>query len=63
MNNALAGILFFATAMITCEAAAVPVAVRFPEGITHGFLLVRSVAGDVIGQGELTQSVKQEDLV
>ncbi|HEU5201949.1 MAG TPA: hypothetical protein VFT92_04080 [Nitrospira sp.] len=63
MNNALAGILFFATMMITCEAAAVPVAVRFPEGITHGFLLVRSVAGDVIGQGELTQIVKQEDLV
>jgi len=61
--SCIAGALFFAIAMITCDAAAVPVAVRFPEGITHGFLLVRSMAGDVIGQGELTQIVKQEDLV
>ena len=61
--SCVAGVLFFAIAMITCDAAAVPVPVRFPEGITHGFLLVRSMAGDVIGQGELTQIVKQEDLV
>jgi hypothetical protein len=56
--SCIAGVLFFAIAMITCDAAAVPVAVRFPEGITHGFLLDRSMAGDVIGQGELTQIVK-----
>ncbi len=47
-----------------CEAAlADPVAVRFPQGMTHGFLLVRSVAGDVIGHGEVTQIVKGGDLV
>ena len=62
MPSCIAGVLFFAIA-ITCDAAAVPVPVRFPEGITHGFVLVRSMAGDVIGQGELTQIVKQEDLV
>jgi hypothetical protein len=61
--SCIAGVLFVVIAMITCDAAAVPVAVWFPEGITHGFLLVRSMAGDVIGQGELTQIVKQEDLV
>jgi hypothetical protein len=42
---------------------AAPVAVRFPEGITHGFLLVRSLEGTIIGQGEMTQVVKERDLV
>jgi hypothetical protein len=52
---------------ITCffgqPASAEPVSVRFPEGLTRGFLVVRSVAGDVIGQGELSQVVKEADLV
>ena len=55
----LAG-LFLAIFVLTpsgAESAAVPV--RFPEGLTHGFLLVRSPAGDVVGQGELTQLVKE----
>ena len=29
--------------------------VRFPEGIAHGYLFVRSLAGKIIGQGEMTQ--------
>ncbi len=45
------------------SADAAPVAVRFPEGGTHGFLLVRSLAGEMIGQGEMTQVVKEGDLV
>lgn len=40
-----------------------PVPVRFPEGVTHGFLLVRSLAGEIIGQGEMTQVVREGDLV
>jgi hypothetical protein len=48
---------FFANA---CEADARPIAVRFPEGVTHGFLLVRSTAGEIIGDGELTQVVKED---
>lgn len=43
--------------------AASPVAVRFPEGITHGYLVVRSLAGDTIGHGEMVQVVKEGDLV
>jgi hypothetical protein len=35
------------------------VAVRFPEGLTHGFLLVRSAEGDIVGHGELTQTVRE----
>ena len=36
-----------------------PVDVRFPEGLTHGFLLVRSSSGDIVAHGELTQTVKE----
>ena len=42
--------------------SAAPVPVRFPEGLTHGFLLVRSAAGDIVGHGELTQVVKEGGL-
>ncbi len=45
------------------SANAAPVAVRFPEGMAHGFLLVRSLTGEIVGQGEMTQVVKEEDLV
>lgn len=57
------GLCLFAVvvAMITLasEADAAPVPVRFPEGLTHGFLLVRSATGDIIGHGEITQIVKE----
>ncbi|HEU4500365.1 MAG TPA: hypothetical protein VFR82_01815 [Nitrospira sp.] len=41
------------------ETEARPIAVRFLEGLTHGFLLVRSSAGEIIGDGELTQVMKE----
>ena len=50
-------------ALVPTPVAATPVAVRFPEGVTHGFLLVRSLAGEILGQGEMTQVVKEGDLV
>ena len=50
-------------ALVSLSADAAPVAVRFSEGVTHGFLLVRSLAGEIIGQGEMTQVVKEGDLV
>jgi hypothetical protein len=34
---------------------AAPVAVRFAEGVTHGFLLLRSVDGGLIASGDLLQ--------
>lgn len=42
---------------------AAPIAVRFFEGVTHGFLLVRSLDGNIIGQGESTQVAKEGGLV
>jgi hypothetical protein len=50
-------------ALVSVPVDAAPVAVRSPEGATHGFLLVRSLAGEIIGQGEMTQVVKEGDLV
>ncbi len=50
-------------ALLSTPVNAAPVAVRFPEGMTHGFLLVRSLAGDILGQGEMIQLVKEDDLV
>ena len=43
------------------NAASVPV--RFPEGVAHGYFLVRSLVGETMGQGELIQVVKKDGLV
>ena len=45
------------------SADAAPIEVRFSEGTAHGFLLVRSLTGEIVGQGEMTQVVKEGDLV
>jgi hypothetical protein len=39
---------------------AAPISVRYPEGVTHGFLVVRSPAGDVIAEGDLLQVARPE---
>lgn len=56
-------VIIVIAALVSAPADATPVSVRFPEGVTHGFLLVRSLAGQIIGQGEMTQVVKEGDLV
>ena len=43
-------------------ALAEPVSVRFSEGITRGFPVLRSLSGDILAQGELIQ-VARGDLV
>ena len=43
-----------AALLATVSAAADPVKVRFPEGTTHGFLVLRSMQGQTVGHGELT---------
>ena len=56
--------LMMVIAILMCTSVyAAPVAVRFPEGMTHGFLLVRSPAGEILGRGEMTQVPKEGDLV
>ena len=56
-------VIILIASLVSVPVNAAPVAVRFPEGITHGFLLVRSLAGEIIGQGEMTQASKEGDLV
>ncbi len=56
-------VIMVIAALVSTPVNAAPVAVRFPEGVTHGFLLVRSLAGEILGQGEMTQVVKEGDLV
>jgi hypothetical protein len=51
--------LLLAISLLPDAAECAPIAVRFPEGLTHGFLLVRSAAGEIIGHGEMTQIVKE----
>ena len=40
--------------LIAVAADGDPVTVRFPEGITHGFLILRSLQGQTLAHGELT---------
>ena len=53
--------LAFVVAAIA-PAAAEPIAVRYTEGITRGFPVLRSLGGDKLAQGELTQ-VPRGDVV
>lgn len=55
----LAGVLV-AGATLAPEAPAGPVAVRYTEGITHGFLTLRSTGGDLLAEGDLLQVVRPE---
>ena len=54
----LATLLSFAVATRAAEAGAVTV--RYAEGVTHGFLTLRSTAGDVLAEGDLLQVVRPE---
>jgi hypothetical protein len=54
----LAAGLFLASGGAAAEAG--PVAVRYHEGVTHGFLTLRSTAGDLVAEGDLLQVVRAE---
>jgi hypothetical protein len=44
-------------------AAAEPVAVKYTEGVTRGFPVLRSLSGERLAQGELTQVPRGSDVV
>ena len=64
-REAIAGlaIVIAIVALMSTLAEASPIEVRFPEGVTHGYLLVQSLSGETIGQGEMTQMIGGGDLV
>jgi len=39
--------------------AAAPIPVRFPEGLAHGFLVLRTVDGGFLASGDLLQAVRE----
>ena len=55
----LLALVFSIMPLLPRDALSAPVGVRFSEGLTHGFLQIRSMAGEIIGHGELTQIVKE----
>jgi hypothetical protein len=61
--TSMAAILVVIAVLVYSPTNAAPVAVRFLEGVAHGYLLVHSQGGETIGQGELTQVAKEGDLV
>ena len=48
-----------AFALLASLAAAEPVVVRFTEGVEHSFLVLRSLDGKIIADGEVTQIVRE----
>src|SRR5260370_39536782 len=52
-----AGTVALLGAVLACahHASAAPVTVRFTEGVTRGFPVLRSLAGERLATGELTQ--------
>jgi hypothetical protein len=55
MLKTLTGVALATTFLAVAPAFGEPVAVRFTEGITHAFPVLRSAAGEKIAQGELVQ--------
>jgi hypothetical protein len=49
--------------LVYCAVEAAPVAVRSPERAVHGHLLLRSLSGETIGEGDVTQVVKAREVV
>src|SRR5690242_8345244 len=56
----VAALAAVAGASLPGPAAAAPIAVRYAEGVTHGFLTLRNAAGETLAEGDLLQVVKPE---
>jgi len=53
-----AGVRLSLVLLLTARASAAPIPVRFAEGITHGFLALRTTEGKTIARGDLLQTLK-----
>jgi hypothetical protein len=57
---AVVAVAFAASLSVTPSAFADPVQVRFAEGVTRGFPVLRSLKGQKLAQGELTQVARDD---
>jgi hypothetical protein len=53
--RSVATLLIFVGSLAIAMGAAAPVAVRYKEGLTHGFLVLSTLGGEAIAEGDLTQ--------
>src|SRR5207245_3326919 len=58
--RALAVLTFALTLAVSASAFAEPIAVKFTEGVSHAFPVLRSVGGEKLAQGELIQIPRGE---
>src|SRR6185436_10521152 len=62
-RNRLVGLLAaIAVAWAGLELRAAPVAVRYSEGLVHGFLALRTLDGRTIAEGDLSQRARGEQV-
>lgn len=54
----IAGFIGFATLLAPTMLPAEPVAVRYAEGLAHGFLILQSLDGKTLANGDLIQAVR-----
>jgi hypothetical protein len=57
-SHPLVTLLTFACILSGFTASASPVAVRYKEGLTHGFLVLSTLEGKAIAEGDLTEVVR-----
>jgi hypothetical protein len=59
----LAGVLLFCAARAVADTRPpTPVAVRYLEGLVHGFLLMRTMDGNIIAEGDWLQTVRADQV-
>jgi hypothetical protein len=54
-SSALAGLLTWALLLPAPVLSQTPVTVRYTEGLVHGFLVLRTLEGDALAEGDVTQ--------
>jgi hypothetical protein len=59
MRRALLALLVFPPASVAAD----PIAVKFTEGVTRGFPVLRSLDGTTLAQGEFTQVPREPDII
>jgi hypothetical protein len=58
----MAGAVVSAAVLWPCVLAAEPVAVRYTEGALHGFLVLRTLDDKLLAEGDLTQTVRGDQI-
>lgn len=62
VNLVRTAVCFMVSFMLGPPLGAAPIPVRFAEGLTHGFLSLRSLEGETLGYGELLQVPRKEGI-